>query len=126
MVILDRDGKFMAAVNEPIERVIDPHLAEAIACHEALSWVKERGFTKVHFESDCLNVINDIKTHKLDLSYSGPIITQCRDWALTFQSFSCFIRCSANQIVHALARDSQSVRTYWDSIPPICIQHLVT
>lgn len=84
VVILDRDGKFMAAVNGPIERVIDPHLAEAIACREAMAWVKERGYTKVHLKLDCLNVINEIKTHKLDFSYSGPIITQCRGWAATF------------------------------------------
>lgn len=78
-VILDGDGTFVAVVNGPIENVLDPHLVEAIACQEALSWIKEKGFTKVHLESesDCLNVIEAIKNYKLDLSYSYPIIAQC-------------------------------------------------
>lgn len=53
----------------------------------ALSWIKEQGFTKVYLESDCLNVIDAIKNYKLDLSYTSPVITQCRGLDCIFSKF---------------------------------------
>lgn len=49
-VLLSVEGSFIAAMNGPIPNIDDPHQAEAIACREALSWIKELNLNDVCLE----------------------------------------------------------------------------
>lgn len=120
-IVFDGDGRFVEAVNGPINCDLSPHQAEAVACWEALSWLKSHNYEAIHLMSDCMNVIKAISRHRL--SYTGPIMEQCRSLLKQFSYSKChFLSRSANQAAHALARatESQSVRLFWDSIPPCC------
>ncbi|EEF36189.1 conserved hypothetical protein [Ricinus communis] len=53
MVTRDADGRFLEARNGLINAIMDPLLAEALSCREALSWLKTAGKEKVLVEYDC-------------------------------------------------------------------------
>ncbi|XP_019170003.1 PREDICTED: uncharacterized protein LOC109165612 [Ipomoea nil] len=46
-IVYEADGTFMAAANGPLTCSYDPILAEALAMCEALSWLKDNGYTAV-------------------------------------------------------------------------------
>lgn len=122
-VVFDGDGRFVEAVNGPISYDLSPYQAEAVACREALSSLKSRNYEAIHLMSDCMNVVKAISGHSRDLSYTCPIVEQCRSLLKQFSFSKCyFLSRSANQAAHTLARatGSQSVRLFWDSIPPCC------
>lgn len=128
VVILDRDGGFIAAKNGPLRCLNDAHLAEALAIKEALSWVKDRGFLKIVVCSDCQTVCNLINGSSVDYSYAGCVINECKNYKRHFESVSFrFISRSVNKSAHALARAtrSQTDACCWISSIPFCIQHLI-
>nr|GMC67927.1 uncharacterized protein LOC109167502 [Ipomoea batatas] len=53
-VLRDDKGKFIAAMSVPGNGVFTPSEAEGMAIREALSWLKEKGITKVQVETDAL------------------------------------------------------------------------
>ncbi|RAL47248.1 hypothetical protein DM860_013213 [Cuscuta australis] len=60
-VILNGVGSFHAIVNGWIQCVCEPVLAEAMACREALSWVKENGIRDVELLSDCSSIVEALR-----------------------------------------------------------------
>lgn len=46
-VVLSKHGDFISMTNGPILYELDLYQAEAMACHEALSWFKSLNFTKI-------------------------------------------------------------------------------
>lgn len=72
------DGVFLDAVNGNLEAGDDPFLAEALSMREALSWLKERNYSNVCFESDSLLLIAAIRSTSLDSSHAGSIIIDCK------------------------------------------------
>ncbi|XP_019181376.1 PREDICTED: uncharacterized protein LOC109176397 [Ipomoea nil] len=128
IVISDGDGVFMAAKNGKLCCLNDPHLAEAMAVKEALSWAKARGHNKIMVLSDCQMVCNLINRSMLDLSYAGCVIADCRNDQRHFEvvSFKYFPQ-SVNKAAHALARAtrSQTGPSVWLFSIPSCIEHLL-
>lgn len=108
----------------------DPHLAEAMAIKEALSWVVEKGWRKAVILLDCQLVCKlMIDNSSLDFSYAGCIIRDCQSLKIHFDLvFIHYVSRSANKLLaHALAREaiSQSGPMIWFNSVPSRFQHLV-
>ncbi|XP_019199094.1 PREDICTED: uncharacterized protein LOC109192848 [Ipomoea nil] len=53
-VLLDTNGGYAAACSGPLQGCSSPLMAEALACKEALSWLKDRGEQNVEIYTDSL------------------------------------------------------------------------
>ncbi|XP_019178363.1 PREDICTED: uncharacterized protein LOC109173576 [Ipomoea nil] len=128
VVVFDDGGRYVAAKSGPIRCLKDPHLAEAMAIKEALSWILLQGWRKVIIHSDCQMVCRFINHDLPDSSYAGNIINQCRVLKRHFEAVSIeFISRSANTCAHALARAANVHSghvTWFSSIPP-CIEQFI-
>ncbi|XP_031120222.1 uncharacterized protein LOC116023365 [Ipomoea triloba] len=128
-VLLTQNGDFIAAFNDRLPPCFSPLMAEALACKEALSWLKDRGLTSVHIFTDCSTLKNLLSASSSNLySYVGFSIEASRAIMLSF------IHCSvslipriANRGAHALTAlaHSQTSALYWDSFPPDSIAGLI-
>ncbi|KAK1666010.1 hypothetical protein QYE76_054169 [Lolium multiflorum] len=67
-------GSFLAACGERYDEVVVPEIAEAIAVRRALLFAQEEEFSKIIIASDCLSVIQRIKSGEVDRSLCGPVI----------------------------------------------------
>lgn len=103
-------------------------MAEALSIKEALSWVKDKGWCKVVVESDCLNVIQAIRSKAPMGSPLGQVIQACRDMLEEFNTVSLFfVKRSANMAAHELARLSYSFpdREFDRNYIPIVVQNVL-
>lgn len=105
-------------------------MAEAIAVKEALSWVKEMRWSPIIVESDCLVVIQLIRSAATMRSRLGKVIEECRELARQINnSRLLFIKRFTNMTAHELAHVSHMFpdRTFdWRSVPvkiKDCIMH---
>ncbi|VFR01269.1 unnamed protein product [Cuscuta campestris] len=60
-VLLGEDSSFRAAVNGRLICVQEPLMAEAMACCEALLWLKGKGIRAFKLFSDCLQLVTAIE-----------------------------------------------------------------
>lgn len=74
---------------------------------EALNWVKDREWSAVALETDCLMVIQALRCCSVRLSYLGRIIDEClallsqlKERSITLS----FIKRSSNKVPHFIAR----------------------
>ncbi|XP_031095273.1 uncharacterized protein LOC115999571 [Ipomoea triloba] len=126
VVVNDGHGVFVAATNGHLQCLADPHLAEALAIKEALSWCKDINFARISIFSDCQIVCNLFNGSLPDHSYAGCVINECRTLKRHFEVVSLqFIQQSTNKLAHALARAarSQSDSSSWFSSIPLCIEN---
>ncbi|XP_019199066.1 PREDICTED: uncharacterized protein LOC109192819 [Ipomoea nil] len=96
-VLLGPNGVFKAAANGKLPGCFTPLMAEALACKEVLSWLKDRNENEVDILTDCLvlrNAVHAVTTP--NLSYVGIVIEQCRI------AISSFIYCSLSFVPRAL------------------------
>ncbi|XP_019151915.1 PREDICTED: uncharacterized protein LOC109148635 [Ipomoea nil] len=79
VVLLHPDGSFKAATNGKLTRCFSPLMAEALACKEALSWLKERNELDVDMLTDCTQLRHHLRSSPTTiLSYEGVVEDQCR------------------------------------------------
>ncbi|XP_019198176.1 PREDICTED: uncharacterized protein LOC109192004 [Ipomoea nil] len=121
-VLFNANGEYISAFNAPLPTCLSPLMAEALACKEALSWLKGRGEQNIELYTDCLTLQRYLATPTVAIrSYVGYAIDDCRQIATLFQycSFK-FIPRSDNYLAHALATTAyqQHIAMYWDSHPP--------
>lgn len=131
LVLRNEAGGFIAAKAGSFPGLVDPFIAEALSCREALSWIKERDMQNVIIETDCLLVFLALSREVSDCSYGGLIIKECKILAMDLVNckFS-FARHSANRVAHCLARVSDSLSEFrsWESVPLrsfVTIWHLI-
>ncbi|XP_019155029.1 PREDICTED: uncharacterized protein LOC109151884 [Ipomoea nil] len=120
VVLRVEGGAFMAAMNEPLPYCENALTAEALACKEALSWLRARAVTTVTIYTDCAIVQNYIsKTSSTPRSYVGIVINDCRAIMATFTYVSLFsVSRTFNFIAHSLASFASAQATmYWNLIP---------
>lgn len=75
---------------------------------EALSWVKEKQWREVVIESDCLMVIQAIRSKVPMTSPFGSTIMDCRSLVAELNTEVLFVHRSANVAAHFIARESCS------------------
>ncbi|XP_019174265.1 PREDICTED: uncharacterized protein LOC109169829 [Ipomoea nil] len=128
-VLISHHDGFIAAASGKIPGALSATMAEALACKEALSWLKNRDVTEVDILTDCLEFRNYLHSSRTaNYSYLGIIIDQCRT------TISLFAKCSLSYVsrnlnlhAHTLASLAfdQEHSMYWDSVPPDSIIHFI-
>ncbi|XP_019168893.1 PREDICTED: uncharacterized protein LOC109164800 [Ipomoea nil] len=121
-VLLDDQGGFVAALNGRLPLCENAITAEALACKEALSWLKDRQITSVTLSMDC-SVLKSYLS-KVDLhprSYVSIIVCECQ--AIMAQFTSCYLQLvprRLNIVAHTLASrvTDQESTMLWDGDPP--------
>ncbi|XP_019186482.1 PREDICTED: uncharacterized protein LOC109181185 [Ipomoea nil] len=125
VLLMHPDGSFKAAKNGRLTNCLSPLMAEALACREALSWLKERNEFDVDMMTDCTQLRHHLLSSPTTiLSYEGVVEDQCR------ATMALFTYCSLNivsklvnvsaHILATLAFD-QEHSMYWDYVPPDCL-----
>uniref|UniRef100_A0A803P7F6 RNase H type-1 domain-containing protein n=1 Tax=Cannabis sativa TaxID=3483 RepID=A0A803P7F6_CANSA len=85
--------------------VVRPELAEAIGVREALSWIKANGWQQVTLESDCLLVIQAIRSPLIMIFSFGSVIQECKALLLELGNVLIyFVKRSSNSVAHSFAR----------------------
>ena len=98
-------GEVMAAIAVRGGAVRDSEEVEVMACHKALEFAIDAGFTEIILEGDNAMVMKMISQAQPDLSRLGLIYEDIWCLAASFRSISSnCVRCSANSVAHALAR----------------------
>lgn len=130
LIARDHDGTLISAKSKTTPEVLKPVLAEAIAVKEALSWAKEMESRPITVETDCLVVVQLIRSTAPMRSRLGQVIEDCRDLIRLNNNFKLyFVKRSANMSAHELAQVSHMYpdRTFnSQSIPAsvqLCIQN---
>ncbi|XP_031116479.1 uncharacterized protein LOC116020131 [Ipomoea triloba] len=96
--------------------------AEAMGAREALSWIKRRGWTHIVLETDAQLVTNAVRKG-LNITPFGAIIDDIRLLLRSIEGSSIiFVRRSANETAHVLARKALCNRDFalvefFDAIP---------
>lgn len=102
-------GELIQAFSKSFQGDAAPELAEAIAIREALSWLKNQKWRKVVIESDCLVAVQAIRSRVAMISPFGREIARCRSMLKESQTtMLSFIKRSANEAAHFIARESHS------------------
>ncbi|XP_019178894.1 PREDICTED: uncharacterized protein LOC109174056 [Ipomoea nil] len=66
-VVLSSEGEFMASFNMQLPDCLSPLMAEALACKEALSWLKDKGILSLR--DDYGSIVPAIRVQKSGLTY---------------------------------------------------------
>lgn len=78
MIARNKEGQVIQGRSEVYEGTVRPDLAEAMAVKEALSWAKAKGRREAVVESDCLGVVQAIRSKVTMRSPFGFIVAECR------------------------------------------------
>ena len=100
-----------------------PEVAEALGLRCAIAITLDMGFSQVMFASDCLSLVNRLKTSESDRSWVG-----IKFMVAGFSSASFYhVKRSMNEAAHLLARscDVSSVGFIFDSAPDYIRRHSV-
>ncbi|XP_074377050.1 uncharacterized protein LOC141718568 [Apium graveolens] len=112
MVARDHKGDMLEARTCCKQGTVTPEMAEAIGVKEALSWVKNKGWTNVVMESDCLLLIQAIRCSSVHLSYFDTVVKECKKLLCDLGDRNVilnFVKRSANKVAHYLARHTSSL-----------------
>uniref|UniRef100_A0A803PSJ2 RNase H type-1 domain-containing protein n=1 Tax=Cannabis sativa TaxID=3483 RepID=A0A803PSJ2_CANSA len=83
-------------------------VVEELGIKEALSWIKSNNWQKVEVETDSLLVVQAIRSDHNMSSTFGLITKDCHALLLSLTDVNlCFIKRSANQVAHAVARHAR-------------------
>uniref|UniRef100_A0A803PRN0 RNase H type-1 domain-containing protein n=1 Tax=Cannabis sativa TaxID=3483 RepID=A0A803PRN0_CANSA len=69
---------------------ISPVVVEAIGVREALSWIKDHSWLSVILETDCLSVVQAIRSSVVMLSLFGKVVSDCKDLLNTLRNVSSY------------------------------------
>ncbi|KAK8502385.1 hypothetical protein V6N12_046171 [Hibiscus sabdariffa] len=105
ILIRNSEGKLLAACTIPNLYVMNPEMAEALACDQALILSMELGLKRIEVEGDALVVISKVVNPVIDISTLGTIYSNIlkKRRNFDFLSFSHIYRIN-NNTAHVLAR----------------------
>ncbi|KAL8121302.1 hypothetical protein AgCh_018147 [Apium graveolens] len=128
-VACNHAGQLLEARSRCKEGQISPELAEAVGIKEALSWIKDTQYKVVELETDCLQVVQSIRSSTSSISYLGRVISECRDLLASLRARNVifrFVKRSANRVSHYLARYNYSIaERIWmiGDVHPSCVMY---
>lgn len=104
-VARDYTGRLVTAKTGSWRGKVAPELAEAVAFKEALSWIKAKGWQSIVVESDCIKVVQALRSSLVISSPFGLIISDCKQLINDIGNAAFyFVKRSANGVAHCLAR----------------------
>ncbi|KAL8146995.1 hypothetical protein AgCh_004640 [Apium graveolens] len=111
-------GEVIYGRSESYQGNVRAEFAEAMAVKEALSWCKLNKWQETVIESDCLSVVQAVRSSIKMRSPFGHIIRECREILKEFNIEVFYIKRSVNEAAHVLARESSSFPGLnWRSVP---------
>ncbi|XP_060974297.1 uncharacterized protein LOC133039416 [Cannabis sativa] len=129
-VARDHRGLFIHGHTRLFNVQSTPELAEAVGIREALSWIKDSGMQQVVLETDCLSVVQALRSSIVMISTFGQVVNECKALLNVLKNVSIyFIRRSANMVAHEFARASVSFpdcNFSMDTVPTVLLPVLVT
>ncbi|XP_019166542.1 PREDICTED: uncharacterized protein LOC109162277 [Ipomoea nil] len=129
LVLQDSNGVFIAAKNGPVPLCQGPFMAEAYACKEALSWLRDRGVTEVVLRTDCSNLCHTLVNSVTEFhTYDGVAVSACQDLMDLLVSCSViYIPRSLNVLAHSLAQaaSGQPNSSIWEEFPLAFVSALI-
>ncbi|KAL8103095.1 hypothetical protein AgCh_027577 [Apium graveolens] len=111
-VVRDHEGRLIEAGARCRRGSPSADLAEALSIREALSWLKDKGYGNAVLESDCLQVVQAIRSSFVCFSYLGRVVNECRSLLVSLSNKNVvfkFVKRSANRVAHYLARYNYSI-----------------
>ncbi|XP_019173395.1 PREDICTED: uncharacterized protein LOC109168969 [Ipomoea nil] len=120
-IVQELDGAFVAAGNGPIICPYDPLLAEAMALCEALSWLRENGYSRISVCSDSLVLVSSLKHASSFRTYFGYVLLACnRLLSSMTRSVVIHVRRDDVQASHVMAKHvtASLARCLWRDFPP--------
>ncbi|XP_019183947.1 PREDICTED: uncharacterized protein LOC109178852 [Ipomoea nil] len=120
-VVQEMDGAFVAAGNGPLICPYDPLLAEAMALYEALSWLRNNGFSKVSVYTDSLVLVSSLNHASSFRTYFGYVLHSCNHLlAAMTRSVVIHVRRDAIQVAHVMAKHvtASLARSLWRDVSP--------
>ncbi|XP_074327609.1 uncharacterized protein LOC141665523 [Apium graveolens] len=111
-VVRDHEGKLVEARSRCLRGSLNSELAETLGIKEALSWILEKDQSNAIVESDCLQMVQFIRSSVQCSSYLGRVIQECCALLanLSFKNVKFrFVKRSANKAAHFLARQNCSI-----------------
>ncbi|KAL8100447.1 hypothetical protein AgCh_032636 [Apium graveolens] len=109
LIARDSNGVLIQAKSIVHKSSVSPVLAEAMAIKEALSWIDEMHWKECTVVSDCLVVVQAIRSKTPMRSQFGSVIEECRSQLRRLNKVSLYhVKRSANMVAHQLARESHS------------------
>jgi hypothetical protein len=126
VVCRSEQGVFLGASSLTVPGIADPTVMEAIACREALALAKDLQLPRITVASDCLTVINALKTEGFKGGYSMVLDEVKEDARLLSEASFRHEDRASNGEAHCLARfavSSSVGRQVWLIQPPdgLCI-----
>lgn len=110
VVIRDHQGLIIAATGKLMNKCNDAKEAEAAAIVEGAKLAKELNGKNCIFETDCAEVIKDIKAGPCSLSTLRSYFTDFHDLTKVFTCWNCnFVSRAYNSVAHACAAYSKWV-----------------
>lgn len=92
-----------------MNEIVTPETTEVIDIREVSSWLKDKSWSRVEMDTDCLNVVRAIRGTSLLLSYFGRIIQECKQLVDDQIIGINFIKSSRNIVAHFSERSTCSV-----------------
>ena len=110
MGVRNSEGQFLVAAAQSFKGHVEVDVAEAVAIREALSWLKNRGWSHVIVKSDAQSVVHVINDQVVGPSVLGTVVYDISLLKTKFVNISFrFSKRSANRVAHAIARASDSL-----------------
>nr|XP_045087168.1 uncharacterized protein LOC123494796 [Aegilops tauschii subsp. strangulata] len=104
-VFRDHNGAFRAGLCQFLPNIIDPEMAEVLACRRAIQVAIDLHVQRAHVELDCQAVVQMLNRPKRNLSAVGPWVQDIKRMLNTLEdSKVSWVRRSGNVAVHKLAR----------------------
>ena len=128
--IIARDcrGGFLAAFSQHLSYDVSPVIAEALAAVHAVIFCLEQGYTRVLFEGDSVQIVNEVNSSNPCQSLYRHFIEDIKEGIRSLEHASFIhVKREANEAAHTLAVEARSHVidiSRWTTIPP-CICGIV-
>ncbi|XP_019163177.1 PREDICTED: uncharacterized protein LOC109159530 [Ipomoea nil] len=120
IIVQEADGSFVAAGNGPLICSYDPILAEALAMCEALSWLRNNGFSMITVYTDSSILVSSLSHACSFRTYLGYVLLSCKHLLSTMSSSVVNHVCrDAVQAAHVMAKHVSATlaRSQWRDVP---------
>jgi hypothetical protein len=88
VVVRDNSGACVVSCRHQLLGVVEPEQAEALALLRAVQLAQEEGFPKVIFASDCLSLVQRVRSSSVDRLPVGVLVADIKSLAKSFTSVS--------------------------------------
>ncbi|XP_019158946.1 PREDICTED: uncharacterized protein LOC109155752 [Ipomoea nil] len=127
-VVFGGEFSLVVAANGPLTCPYDPLLAEAMALCEALSWLKDNGYSGGSIYTDSSLLVSSLNSVSSFRNYFVYTLLACKHLINALPgTVVCFVNREANQVAHSLSKDvaAIAIRSVWRDVPHSFIEPML-